>query len=146
MLMNTPLDRAWRQLPRINTPTVGRVSGPFGLSIKRPSPFLSTHSHSFKHQSFPFSQLTMPSWTHLVRFEAEEDGRVHLGQLADTSRDVGLDSLDGKPIKAYRLNGDMYTGSVSKQLLTVRKVNTDIDAASASVPSLMRTAPVARGG
>lgn len=65
----------------------------------------------------------MSSWTHLIRFEAVEDGRVHLGQLVDTSRDIGLDSVEGTPIKAYRLNGDAFNGAVTKQVLTVSKVS-----------------------
>ncbi|TKA61546.1 hypothetical protein B0A55_12639, partial [Friedmanniomyces simplex] len=61
----------------------------------------------------------MPSWTHLIRFEAVEDGRVHLGQLVNTSRDVGLDTVDGKTIQAFRINGDIYNGTVTSQKTTV---------------------------
>ena len=64
----------------------------------------------------------MPSWTHLIRFEAVEDGRVYLGQPVDTSRDVGLDTVDGTAIEAFRINGDIYNGLVTDQKLTVRKV------------------------
>lgn len=58
--------------------------------------------------------------THIIRFVAVEDGRVHLGQLADTSRDVGLDSLEGKTITAYEINGSIFNGEVSQNVLTVK--------------------------
>ena len=65
----------------------------------------------------------MPAWTHLIRFVAVEDGQTHLGQLVDTSRDVGLDSINGVDIKAYLINGDVFTGTVTKDVYTVSKVS-----------------------
>lgn len=64
----------------------------------------------------------MPAWTHLVRFIAVEDEQIHLGQLVDTTRDVGLDSVEGREIKAYLINGDAYTGLVTKIVYTIRKL------------------------
>lgn len=64
----------------------------------------------------------MSPWTHLIRFEAVEDGRVHIGQLEDTSVDVGLNMEEGIPVKAYRIAGDAFTGSVTSKLLTVSRV------------------------
>lgn len=64
----------------------------------------------------------MPSWTHLVRFIAVEDNREHLGQLVDTSRDIGLDSFDVKEIKVYLINGSIFNGSVTKHIYTVKQV------------------------
>jgi hypothetical protein len=64
----------------------------------------------------------MPSWTHLIRFVAVEDGQTHLGQLVDTSRDVGLDSVNGVEIKAYLIVGDVFTGTITKHVYTVSKV------------------------
>lgn len=64
----------------------------------------------------------MPSWTHLIRFIAVEDSRVHIGQLVDTSRDVGLDSLEGKKIQAYLINGSIFDGEVTDQIYTVKQV------------------------
>ncbi|KAF4336947.1 bifunctional 4-hydroxyphenylacetate degradation enzyme [Fusarium beomiforme] len=61
----------------------------------------------------------MSTWTHLIRFRAKEDGQVHLGQLVDTSRDVGLDCVDGVEVKAFLINGDMYNGTVTEKVLTV---------------------------
>ncbi|KAF7563743.1 hypothetical protein G7046_g420 [Stylonectria norvegica] len=61
----------------------------------------------------------MPNWSHLIRFRAVEDGQDHIGQLVDTSRDVGLDSLSSTEIKAYLINGDIFNGTVTKKVLTV---------------------------
>jgi len=64
----------------------------------------------------------MPSWTHLIRFIAVEDTRTHLGQLVDTSRDIGLDSVDGKEIKAYLINGSIFDGEVTEHIMTVKQL------------------------
>lgn len=64
----------------------------------------------------------MAAWTHLVRFLAEEDDQIHLGQLLEPTRDVGLDSVNGYPIKAWVINGTIYNGLVSEHVLTVKKV------------------------
>lgn len=69
----------------------------------------------------------MPSWTHLIRFVAEEDSQIHVGQLVDTSRDVGLDSFEGRKIEAYLINGSMFSGEVTKHVLTVKQVSCDTD-------------------
>lgn len=60
--------------------------------------------------------------THIIRFIAKEDGRVHLGQLVDTSRDVGLDSVEGETIKAYEINGTIFNGDVTESQLTVQQL------------------------
>ncbi|KAI9757730.1 MAG: hypothetical protein M4579_003355 [Chaenotheca gracillima] len=65
----------------------------------------------------------MPSWTHLIRFVAVEDSLTHLGQLVNTSRDVGKDSVDGVEIKAYLINGSIFNGEVTKHVLTVKQVS-----------------------
>jgi hypothetical protein len=64
----------------------------------------------------------MPIWTHLIRFVAVEDSRIHLGQLVDTSRDVGLDSVNGTKIEAYLINGSIFDGEVTDQILTVKQI------------------------
>jgi hypothetical protein len=63
-----------------------------------------------------------PNWTHLIRFIAAEDGQIHLGQLTDTSRDVGLDAVDGVETKAYLINGDVFTGRVTDHVYTVKQL------------------------
>jgi len=64
----------------------------------------------------------MPFWTHLIRFVAEEDEQIHFGQLQDTSRDIGKDSVDGVPIKAYKIIGDIYNGKITDKIYTVRRL------------------------
>jgi hypothetical protein len=64
----------------------------------------------------------MSSWTHLVRFVAFEDDQDHLGQLVDPTRDVGLDSTNGVPIYAYKIEGSIYDGRVTEIAFQVRKV------------------------
>jgi len=64
----------------------------------------------------------MTSWTHLIRFVAVEDHEIHLGQLVDTSRDIGLDSFEGREIKAYLINGSIFNGEVTKHILTVKQL------------------------
>ncbi|KAI0151003.1 5-carboxymethyl-2-hydroxymuconate isomerase [Pestalotiopsis sp. NC0098] len=64
----------------------------------------------------------MPEWTHLIRFVAAEDDQVHLGQLVDTSRDVGLDTFSGAEVKAYRIIGDVFNGKVTQHVYTVKKL------------------------
>lgn len=65
----------------------------------------------------------MSSWTHLVRFVAVEDDQEHLGQLVDTSRDVGRDSVDGKIIAVYLVDGTIFDARVTKEVLHVKKVS-----------------------
>lgn len=67
----------------------------------------------------------MPFWTHLIRFIAQEDHQIHIGQLVDTTRDVGLDTFNKTPVKAYDINGNMYTGTVTRNQLTVLQVSFD---------------------
>ncbi|GKZ26579.1 hypothetical protein AbraIFM66951_002822 [Aspergillus brasiliensis] len=62
------------------------------------------------------------SWTHLIRFIAVEDSQTHLGQLVDPSRDVGEDSVNGVNIAAYLINGDIFTGRVTSQILHVKQL------------------------
>ena len=65
----------------------------------------------------------MPNWTHLIRFVAVEDDQTYLGQLVDTSQDVGLDSFEGIDIKAFLITGDIFNGKVTQHVYTVKKVN-----------------------
>lgn len=64
----------------------------------------------------------MPNWTHLIRFVAVEDNQIHIGQLVDTSRDAGLDSINGLEIKAYLITGDIFNGKITQHIYTVKKV------------------------
>jgi hypothetical protein len=64
----------------------------------------------------------MASWTHLVRFIAIEDNQTHLGQPVDPSRDVGRDSADGRDIAVYLLDGTIFDGRVTGEILHVKQV------------------------
>ena len=64
----------------------------------------------------------MPDWSHLARFIAVEDDKIYLGQLVDSTRDVGKDSVGGISIQAYRIEGSMFDGKVTKEKLTVKTV------------------------
>lgn len=67
--------------------------------------------------------MTSARWTHLIRFVAEEDNHVHLGQLVDVNQDVGLATLDKKTVKAYPIQGDIFSGTVSSaSTLTVKQL------------------------
>jgi 2-keto-4-pentenoate hydratase/2-oxohepta-3-ene-1,7-dioic acid hydratase in catechol pathway len=61
-------------------------------------------------------------WSHLIRFIAKEDLKVHLGQLTVTDVDVGLESLSGNPITAYEIEGSIFDGKVTDKKLTVEKL------------------------
>lgn len=65
----------------------------------------------------------MPDWTHLIRFIAVEDSLVHLGQLVDITRDIGRDSVDGVKIAAYVIEGTIFDGKVTKDILHVKQVS-----------------------
>jgi hypothetical protein len=79
-----------------------------------------------------------PSWTHLIRFIAEEDGQTHLGQI-DPSKypDVGLSAFKGERISAKVINGTIYDGVVTDRVLTVSKVC--ISSSSVYFPSSRNT-------
>lgn len=68
----------------------------------------------------------MPSWTHLIRFVAVEDNQSHIRQLVDTSRDVGLDTLEGREVKAYEIIGTIFDGEITKHILTVKFVSSKL--------------------
>lgn len=68
------------------------------------------------------STIKMESWTHLIRFVAVEDGKIHLGQLVDSNRDVGEDSRNGYPIHARLIEGSIYDSQVREKVLQVRQV------------------------
>ncbi|KAE8372292.1 hypothetical protein BDV26DRAFT_274430, partial [Aspergillus bertholletiae] len=62
------------------------------------------------------------SWTHLIRFIAVEDSQEHLGQLVDTTRDIGKDSLNGVEIAAYLIDGSIFDGRVSTTVMHVKQL------------------------
>ncbi|OJJ79095.1 fumarylacetoacetate hydrolase family protein [Aspergillus glaucus CBS 516.65] len=64
----------------------------------------------------------MPSWTHLIRFIAVEDSQDHLGQLVDATRDVGRDIIDGRQVAAYVIEGTIFDGRVTEEILHVQQL------------------------
>jgi len=68
--------------------------------------------------------LTMPSsWTHLIRFIAQEDGQIHLGQV-DSKKypDVGLATYEGKNVEAKLVTGSIFDGVVTERVYHVAQV------------------------
>ena len=65
----------------------------------------------------------MTFWTHFIRFIAVEDSQVHLGQLVDTSRDVGRDSVEGVEIAANVIEGTIFDGRVTDEIMHVKQVS-----------------------
>src|ERR1700709_2441309 len=64
-----------------------------------------------------------PSWTHLVRFIAEEDGQIHLGQVdAKKWPDIGLAIVEKQRIEALLVKGSVFDGVVGKTILLISQV------------------------
>ena len=66
----------------------------------------------------------MPSnWTHLIRFVAQEDGQIHLGQVdTKTYPDLGISSVEKKKIEAHLITGSIFDGLVTEKKLTVAQL------------------------
>ncbi|KAF8165724.1 hypothetical protein B0H34DRAFT_690277 [Crassisporium funariophilum] len=62
------------------------------------------------------------NWTRLIRFVAVETSRIHIGQPASPTVDVGLAAAQGQIIKAYEIIGSALdpAAQLSQNLLTVR--------------------------
>jgi hypothetical protein len=63
------------------------------------------------------------NWTHLVRFIAEEDGQIHLGQV-DAKRwpDIGLATFNGLKVEAKLVKGSIFDGVVTEKILHIAQV------------------------
>ncbi|KAF2768276.1 hypothetical protein EJ03DRAFT_364275 [Teratosphaeria nubilosa] len=67
--------------------------------------------------------FAMADWTHLVRFIAEEDGQIHLGQVDATQfPDVGIAIFEGKPVIANVVSGSVFDGVVTHQKMRVARL------------------------
>lgn len=82
---------------------------------------ISGHQTCNNLSSVPL-QLPIANPTHIARFIAVEDGREHLGQLIDTTRDIGLDIVNGIPVQAFKINGSIFAGKVTSIVLTVDRL------------------------
>ncbi|KAL6890004.1 hypothetical protein GGI43DRAFT_425670 [Trichoderma evansii] len=63
-----------------------------------------------------------PPWTRLIRFVAEEDGHIHLGQVDANIPDIGIATFEGTPISAKLIEGSLYNGVVSDTVMTVKQL------------------------
>jgi hypothetical protein len=63
------------------------------------------------------------SWTHLVRFIAEEDGQIHLGQV-DAKRwpDIGLATFNRLKVEAKLVKGSIFDSVVTEKILHIAQV------------------------
>jgi len=62
-------------------------------------------------------------WTHLVRFIAEEDGQIHLGQInVSKYPDVGLSHFRGEEIEVKVIHGSIYDGVVKGETLHISRL------------------------
>lgn len=63
-------------------------------------------------------------WKRLIRFEAAEDGAVHIGQPVDAHIDVGLAFSKSELIKAHEISGSALdpAAQVTDKVLTVKKL------------------------
>jgi len=66
----------------------------------------------------------MPAlWTHLVRFLAEEDGQIHLGQVNHEKwPDVGLAAYNGEKVDVRLINGSIFDGTVTSTTMHISKL------------------------
>ena len=62
-------------------------------------------------------------WTHLVRFLAEEDGQIHLGQV-DHGKwpDIGLATYNGERVGVKLISGSVFDGAVTSTTMHISKV------------------------
>lgn len=68
-----------------------------------------------------------PNWTRLIRFVAEEDGQIHLGEIDhEQYPDVGLASLNNERIQARLVTGSVFDGVITDKTLHVSHVRTRI--------------------
>lgn len=64
------------------------------------------------------------SWTHLIRFIAEEDNQIHLGNI-DASKypDVGLSMYNSISVEAQLITGSAFSGTVTSKTMHVKQVS-----------------------
>ncbi|ODM22993.1 hypothetical protein SI65_00582 [Aspergillus cristatus] len=67
-----------------------------------------------------------PNWTRLIRFIAEEDGQVHLGEV-DTNQDVGLALFNKEKVTAKLVTGSIFDGTVTDKRLQVAQLLSPIE-------------------
>ena len=64
-----------------------------------------------------------PNWKRLIRFIAEEDGQVHLGEVdGEPHADIGLAAFNGEKIAAKLVQGSIFDGLVTTKKMHVARV------------------------
>ncbi|CAH0051950.1 unnamed protein product [Clonostachys solani] len=77
---------------------------------------------------------TISRWTHLVRFLAVEDGRIHLGQIdAKKWPDIGLALDIGARITANLIEGNAFNGIVTNRTMEISRVLSPLSMAEVPV-------------
>lgn len=73
--------------------------------------------------------MTATTWTHLVRFIAEEDKQVHLGNV-DVSKypDVGLSTFKGQKVAVNLVTGSAFSGTVTEKVMHIERLLSPLDA------------------
>lgn len=73
--------------------------------------------------SEPIHATMAPGWTHLVRFIAEEDGQIHLGQVdAKKWPDIGLAIVNNQRVEVQLVKGSAFDGVVGETTLHISQV------------------------
>lgn len=63
------------------------------------------------------------NWTHLIRFVAEEDGQIHLGNINPAKYpDIGLSTFNGETVTANVVTGSIFDGIVTDRVFHVKQV------------------------
>ncbi|MCJ1458504.1 hypothetical protein MMC28_008877 [Mycoblastus sanguinarius] len=85
-----------------------------------------------------------PHWTHLIRFVAQEDGQIHLGQVdPKVYPDVGLATVEKKKVEAKLISGSIFDGLVTEKTMTVLQ-NADIKSLKLLPPISVEETPIIR--
>lgn len=63
------------------------------------------------------------TWTHLVRFIAEEDHQIHLGNIdALKYPDIGLSTFKGEKVPVNLVTGSAFSGTVTEKVMHISRV------------------------
>lgn len=104
---------------KASVPSSLKLSGRLPSQRKSLLEHRPTYARLF-HQT---SRIMAPGWTHLIRFVAEEDGQIHLGNI-DAKRypDVGLSTFKGEKVSAQLVSGSAFDGVVTSKTMTVKQL------------------------
>ncbi|KAF3066908.1 Fumarylacetoacetate hydrolase domain-containing protein 2 [Trichoderma lentiforme] len=90
--------------------------------------FQDSWMRCFQFPTHTSSSTMARNWTHLIRFIADEDNQIHLGQIdPSVNADVGLDTYNGKRVQARLIVGSAFDGTVTDKILTVKQLLAPLD-------------------